>query len=296
MSYSKKIILTGATGLIGKEAIQPLKDLGFDIYALTIDKFNPDCGITWISCNIFDENSLKDIFEKIKPEYLLNFAWCTTEDYLTSNLNFDFLKAGLNLLKYFKLNDGKRVVFTGSYFEYDPYESIFDEYKSKINPNTIYGKCKNFLRETISLYCSQNEISFAWTRFFNIYGINENPKRLVPYIINNLITNKEVIIKSSNITKDYLYSKDVAKATIKLLDSKTEGIVNICSGTSLTIKDITILIAKKLNKESLLRFNYEISNKEYTGIGNNNRLLSEVGYKTQYTLDSGLDEILRTKL
>ena len=39
---SKKVLLTGATGLIGKEIIQPLKELGYEISALTIDENNPD--------------------------------------------------------------------------------------------------------------------------------------------------------------------------------------------------------------------------------------------------------------
>ena len=58
-TMSKKILLTGVTGLIGKEVIPNLLEMGYDISALTIDEVNPDCGVNWIKCNLFDE-SLKD--------------------------------------------------------------------------------------------------------------------------------------------------------------------------------------------------------------------------------------------
>ena len=61
---NKKVLLTGATGLIGKEIITPLKERGFEIYALTIDKNNPG-GVNWIFCNLFDENSVKKALEEV---------------------------------------------------------------------------------------------------------------------------------------------------------------------------------------------------------------------------------------
>ena len=38
-------------------------------------------------------------------------------------------------------------------------------------------------------YCLKNNIDFCWARIFYVYGKNENPKRIFPYIINNLKEN-----------------------------------------------------------------------------------------------------------
>ena len=118
MNYSKKVLVTGATGLIGKELAKPLQEEGFDVYALTIDENNVDNGIHWIKGDLFDKENIKLIVEKVKPEYLLNMAWATTGDYLKSDINYKFLNAGINILEHFKDNGGRRAVFAGTCFEY----------------------------------------------------------------------------------------------------------------------------------------------------------------------------------
>ena len=162
---NKKVLLTGATGLIGKEIITPLKERGFEIYALTIDKNNPG-GVNWIFCNLFDENSVKKALEEVKPTHLLNFAWATTGDYLTSEINFEFVKAGLNLIKIFKENGGNRAVYAGTCFEYEFKDKPLKEGGS-LNPQTLYAVSKNALHQMTEEYCRINNISCIKINLFN---------------------------------------------------------------------------------------------------------------------------------
>ncbi|AKL97711.1 NAD-dependent epimerase/dehydratase family protein [Endomicrobium proavitum] len=289
---TKKVILTGATGLIGKEVIEPLKKSGFDIYALNIDKNNPDNGVNWIECNIFNYAQIKSVFEKVKPEYLLNFAWATVGDYLSSNINFDFLKAGLELLKHFAANGGKRAVFSGTCFEYKFKNSPLKE-TDDLNPETVYAKCKNYLRELSELYCKQNNINFGWGRIFYVYGHKENEKRLTAHIIKSIKENKEVIINAGSLVKDYMYSKDIGAAFAKFLDSGVSGAVNICTGKGISLADYALTIADKFNRKDLIKILNEPSNQPPFIVGDNLRLINEVGYKTQYALSAAIDNILK---
>lgn len=292
MNSSKKVLLTGATGLIGKETIEPLKEAGFSVYALTIDDKNPDNGVNWIPCNIFNEDSLKAAFETVKPQYLLNFAWCTTDDYLTSDLNFEFVKAGLNMLKYFSVNGGKRAVYTGTCFEYEFKQELLKE-SDRLNPGTIYAKCKNHLKELAQMYCEKARISFAYGRIFYVFGKNEHPKRLTSVIIKNLKTNKEVTINNGALIKDYMYSKDIAGAFVKLLDSEVNGAVNICTGKGISLEDYAMMFAKKLGKEEFLNIQYQVTPQPPCIVGDNSRLINEVGYVVKYTTETAIQDILK---
>lgn len=291
MNCSKKVILTGASGLIGKETIKPLQESGFEVYALTIDKVKPDNGVHWINCNLFDEHSVKAAFEEVKPEYLLNFAWCTTEDYLTSNINFEFVKAGLNMLKCFKENGGKRAVFTGTCFEYKFKDEPIRE-DDELNPATVYAKCKNALRLLSEAYCEQNEIEFGWGRIFYVYGHGEHEKRLTSFIINNLKNDKEVVINNGGLIKDYMYTKDIAGAFVEFLDTNVVGCVNICTGKGISLKDYAMTIAKRLGKENLLTIKQEPTTQPPVIVGDNRRLLDEVGYDLKYSTTDAINEIL----
>ena len=288
---NKKILLTGVTGLIGKEVIKPLLDFGYEISAITIDDNNPDCGVNWIKCNLFDENSLKNTFEKVKPTHLLNFAWATTGDYLTSNINFEFVKAGLNLLKYFKENGGKRAVFVGTCFEYQFKDELLKETDS-LNPQTVYAKSKNCLRTLAQAFCEQNEISFGYGRIFFVFGRKENEKRLTAHIIKSLREDKEVNIINGDFVRDYMYAKDIAGAFAKFVDSNVEGMVNICTGKGISLKDYALTIGKKLKRENLINIKYEALDQPMFIVGDNSRLLNEVGYKIQYPFEKAIDEIL----
>ena len=244
MTCSKKVLVTGATGLIGKELIKPLKDAGFDIYGITIDENNPDNCVNWIKGNLFDDDFLKSTFEKIKPEYLLNMAWCTTGDYLKSDLNYQFLNAGINLLKNFRDNGGKRAVFAGTCFEYKFKNQPLKENDELESEKTVYTFCKNKLHEIAQYFCEQNDISFGWGRIFYVYGRGEDKTRLTGMVIDKLSKDEEVIIKSGSLLKDYIYSKDIAGAFVKFLDSDVEGNVNICTGKSVSIRDFVLVISE----------------------------------------------------
>lgn len=284
MNYSKKVLVTGATGLIGKELAKPLLEAGFDVYAITIDENNPNNGIHWIKGNLFDENSIKLIMEEVKPEYLLNMAWCTTGDYLKSDLNYKFLTAGLNLLKYFKDNGGKRVIFAGTCFEYKFKEEPLKETDELEVEKTVYTFCKHKLHEIAEYFCKQNNISFGYGRIFYVYGKNEDKTRLTGMIIDKLSKNEEVVIKSGSLIKDYMYSKDIANAFVALLNSDVEGSVNICTGNPISIKDFALEIGKQMGKENLIIFQDEPSNQPPVIVGDNTRLTEDVGYNLKYDL------------
>lgn len=292
MNCCKKVLVTGATGLIGKELAEPLKKAGFDVFSITIDENNPNNGIHWIKGNLFDENCIKSVMEQIKPEYLLNLAWCTTGDYLKSDINYKFLDAGINLLKYFKDNGGKRVVFAGTCLEYKFKDSPLKETDTLDTEKTIYTSCKNKLHETAEHFCKKNNISFGYGRIFYVYGRNEDKTRLTGMIIDKLSKNEEVIIRSASLYKDYMYSKDIAGAFVALLNSNVEGPVNICTGKAISIKDFALEIGKQMGKENLIKFKNEISNQPPLIIGDNTKLMKIVGYNYRYDLKRGIREIL----
>ncbi|MBR3654828.1 MAG: NAD(P)-dependent oxidoreductase [Elusimicrobia bacterium] len=292
MNCCKKVLVTGATGLIGKELAEPLKKAGFDVFSITIDENNPNNGIHWIKGNLFDENCIKSVIEQIKPEYLLNMAWCTTGDYLKSDINYKFLDAGINLLKYFKDNGGKRVVFVGTCFEYKFKDTPLKETDDLDTEKTVYTSCKNKLHEIAEHFCKINNISFGYGRIFYVYGRNEDKTRLTGMIIDKLSKNEEVIIKSGDLYKDYMYSKDIAGAFVALLNSNVQGSVNICTGKAISIKDFALEIGKQMGKENLIKFKNEISNQPPLIIGDNTKLMKIVGYNYRYDLKRGIREIL----
>ncbi len=292
MPYSKTLFVTGATGLIGKELWEPLTQAGFEVYALAIEDNLPQVPhIHWLKGNLFDPKSVADLMAQIKPQYLLNMAWATTGNYQVSNINFDFLCAGISLLKSFAANGGKRVVFAGTCLEYAPQTRPLKE-TDPIAPPVPYALCKQLLFQATQSFCAQNNLSFACGRIFYVYGRGEAPTRLTASIINSLKNNQTVSIKYSQLTKDYMYTKDIAAAFTALLDSNVQGAVNICTGTGISLAQYATAIAKALGKENLLDLQTLPTTQPLQIVGDNTRLTQEVGFTPRYTLEKALPEIL----
>lgn len=293
----RKILLTGPTGLIGKYAIEPLLEAGFEVFAVSSKSKEADSKINWVKADLLYFADIKRVFEEVKPEYLLHFAWDTTPgSYLESNLNFDWVQSSLEMLKQFKQHGGKRAVFAGTCFEYEfEYEILGAPLKedTKLNPTSTYAKCKNHLNGLATLYSMKNDISFGWGRIFYVYGENEQEKRLIPYVINCLSHDKEFSTSAGELIKDYMFAEDIAGAFVKFLDTEVEGCVNICTGKPVALKEIVSLIAKKLGKEHLVTFENKGTKEPGRILGDNSRLANEVGFVPKYSLSQGLDKVLK---
>ena len=292
MPYSKTVFVTGATGLIGQELWAPLTQAGFEVYALAVEDNLPRVPhIHWLKGNLFDAPAVAALLAQVHPRYLLNMAWATTGDYQTSNINFDFLCAGIQLLKSFAAAGGKRVVFAGTCLEYAPQNRPIKE-TDPIAPPVPYALCKQLLYQATQSFCLQNGLSYACGRIFYVYGKNEAPTRLTASIIQALQNNQPVSIKHAQLTKDYMYTKDIAGAFTALLDSCVQGAVNICTGEGISLAQYATQIARLLNKENLLTLQTLPTNQPLQTVGDNTLLLREVGFTPNYTLQTALSEIL----
>ncbi len=290
-SKEKRVLLTGGTGLIGSQVPEALQSHGFDVYGLTIDRDNPDSGVHWIKGDVFDAACIDAIFNEVKPQYLLNLAWCARDDYLTSNLNYQFRDAGISLLKLFAKHGGRRAVYAGTCFEYAFKNTPLKE-DDALDPQSVYANCKNELCLVASQFAMESGLSFGWGRIFYVYGKNEHPTRLTASIINSLKQNEKVCVRTSQLKKDYLYTKDIAGAFAAFLDSSVEGVVNICSGKALSLKEYATAIARQMNKCELLECATEPTSQPPIIVGDNARLLREVGYLPRYDLETAIKEIL----
>lgn len=289
---ARKIFITGATGLIGRELAAPLAAAGFDVYATTSQERRTENGYTWLRLNVFDHAGIRDALRAIRPQYLLNLAWAATGDYLTNPVNYDFLSAGVNLARCFADCGGERAVYAGTCFEYAFRNEPLKETDPLDPDRTDYTFCKNKLREIARRLFAKAGVGFGYGRIFYVYGRNEHPARLTPTLIRRLSAGERVNITAGPLVKDYLYTKDIAAAFVRLVDSHVEGPVNICGGRGITIRDYALAIARRLGREDLLDFADETAGQPPVIVGDNTRLVQEAGFTPRYTLNSALDEIL----
>ena len=288
----KRVLLTGASGFIGRQTIPFLIEKGYEIHAVVhntkIKKLNKNSNILYHKCNILNLEEQERMISEIRPTHLLHFAWYTNSyDYLSSLENIKWFNASLNLLYNFEMYGGDRAVCAGTCIE---------------NTESPYAICKTNLRDTLAVMNDyldnfidvSFDLSYAWGRIFYPYGIYEKQERLIPYIINSLLQNNMTLCTSGEQIRDFMYVEDIANAFVTLLDSDVEGEFNICSGISVKLKDVIEFIGKKLNRKNLIRIGaLDYRENEIMEIkGCPSRLKKELKWSPKYSLNEGLDKTI----
>lgn len=287
----RRVLLTGATGLIGKEAIVPLLKNGFEVYAVSSREAPPwPPGVHGISEDILFRGGPEKIVSVVRPTHLLHFAWETKSGYLSSPLNCQWLESSLELLRQFHSYGGKRAVFSGTCFEYMFGNTPLRE-EDATSPSSLYARCKHLLHHQAEQYALQNGVLFSWGRIFYVFGKREHPGRLMPHVLDALAHDKPVIINAGSLVRDYMYAPDVASAFVSLLCSDVSGTVNVCSGQGVTIENFVLAMAKRAGKAHLVVNANTPHDQPPFIVGDNTRLLKETGYRYGYTLNSAFEEV-----
>lgn len=290
---TRRILLTGGSGLIGQYALEPLVALGYEVFAVSR---KPDSassrGVRWLTADLLDSEGRSRVFREARPDLLLHLAWDTRPGiYLESDENFIWVAAGLEMLRLFRKYGGKRVVFAGTCFEYAFADRLLRE-DGPTAPVSTYAKCKLYLNRLAAVFCGKNGISYGWGRIFYVYGKNEQPGRLTPSVIAAARGGEPLVIKGGSLIRDYMYAGDIAGAFAAFLSSEVEGEVNICTGKGIMLEDYCRALARMAGKEENLRFADQPGNQPPRIVGDAGRLRDEVGFGPRYDLDAGFAEML----
>jgi nucleoside-diphosphate-sugar epimerase len=291
----KQVLLTGASGFIGRHTILPLVTRGYEVHCICSttkpDAIPDEKHVIWHKVNLFDRNDIKILFDTVSPSDLIHLAWeVTPGSYLESINNFDWLVASLHLLKEFAESGGARAVCAGTCFEYDLRYGYCNEILTPAVPATFYGSCKHQLQSIGEKYADKKGFDFAWGRIFYPYGPHEYPTRLVPSVVQSLLNNEPAQCTHGNQIRDFLHVADVADAFAAILDRRITGVINIGSGRPVSIKELVMQIARLLGKEDAIRWGSLPArvNEPPFIVADNGRLEKEVRWCQKYSLEEGI--------
>jgi nucleoside-diphosphate-sugar epimerase len=289
----KRILLTGARGFIGSHTLPLLRELDYEVHAVT--SHLPDIEsnqIQWHQCDLLDVEQTQALVAAIRPSHLMHFAWSVPPKlYWTSPENTRWKQASFQLLSAFVQHGGQRAVLAGSCAEYEwKYWYLSEFITPTRHPGTLYGQEKSNLRTLCERLA--NDCSIAWGRIFFTFGQREAPTRLVPSVIQSLLENRPALCTHGKQVRDYLYVEDVADAFVRLLESDLNIPVNIASGRPLTIRALVSAIAEKLNQPELVQFGAlpTAKNDPPVLVADVSILYAILGWQPKFSLDDAIEK------
>ena len=254
------VLLTGATGFVGRQVLRALVDRGCSVRLIV--RAGSETRVRATS-GIEDVIQTDDLFREtpqwwadccLGVDTIIHAAWFAVPgEYLQSEKNVDCLNGTLNLAKGAAAADVRRIVGVGTCFEYDLTDGVLST-TTPLRPLSPYAEAKAAAFLALSQYCAAQNMAFAWCRLFYLYGEGEDARRLVPYIRAQLSAGQPAQLTSGTQIRDYLDVRVAGERIVATALSHREGAVNICSGIPTTVRQLAESFADEYGRRDLLAF------------------------------------------
>ena len=228
--FMNKILITGASGFIGRYVVEKLSLNNQEI--IKVDRSLGDIGdeTTWTS---FPE---ANIVIHLAGRSFVPDSWIRPEEYFKSNL-----LGTIGALNYCRKHNA-RLIFLSSYM-YGNVKNMPIPENAELIAKNPYALSKKFCEEACNFYSDNFNIGVTIFRPFNVYGHGQPDDFLIPSILQQIKEGKEIHVKDLKPKRDYVYVEDVVDAIIKSIDYKGEHcLFNIGSGVSHSVHELIDII------------------------------------------------------
>ena len=299
-----RILITGGNGFIGSHVLESLLQDGENDIGITLRTTSNIWRIKRIiqerdiALFYLENESIEEIISMFKPEIVIHLSV-----YYKKNHNYDDIAEMLetNIIFPTKILDSmvknglKFFINTGTTTEFLIEEKYLTS-NSKISPSNLYSATKVAFEEILKYYTLHQGIQSITLKLAYPYGPKDNPKKLIPYLINCAIKGETAKATLGEQNLDYIYVKDIANAYKAAVDfiirkwNKYEVFI-IGSGKSIPLREIAKLI-NEISNNLLVEwgaFPYDQSESYHVRI-DPTKALNVLGWKPLFSLRDGIIE------
>ena len=220
-----RIFVTGASGFIGRAAINQFLQEGHEVIALSRDGNIPSERRLAVLCGDLAAVS-QEWFSGPAIDALVHCAWVATPgEYLASPLNARFVEWSLEFLRALSRARVRRFIGVGTCLECPPSNETLPEEWDFLDfvPDSPYARAKQKWLRLLREWAQLEGVSLAWARLFYPYGPGEHLNRFPSFLIRKLKQGESVVVNTPESIKDYVYITDVAQALGVLAASEKSG-------------------------------------------------------------------------
>lgn len=241
----KRVIITGATSMIGLALIEECIKQNTEVYAVIRENSGkagrlPDSTLIHrVSCELERLEELSNLLPKgCDAFYHIAWGYTGANRNKSTELQSKNIAYTLEAVKAAKALECGKFIGAGSQAEY----GVLDVEKigpdSPVHPTTPYGASKLAAGQLAFMLGRELGISCIWPRIFSVYGIYEKESAMVASCLRKMMADEETSFTPGEQRWDYLYSKDAGRAFYLMGEwGKDQSVYCIGSGQARPLKE-----------------------------------------------------------
>lgn len=298
----KKVVITGASSMIGTALIQYLISQGIEVLAITrrmtkeLEKFEKigKCKVAF--CDLTNISDFEIIKYDTDYEVFIHLAWQGTFgksrqcEYIQSQ-NIEYTLDCVKLAHSLGCNTFLGV---GSQAEYGIVEGVIN-YKTPTNPNTPYGIAKLAAGKMSRHYAQSLGMKHVWVRIFSVFGPHDNPNTMIMSSISNFLSGKPMEYTEATQMWNYLYVEDAARGIALACDKGQDGEVYcIAHSWNDQLKEYIRILRNMIIPKTRVEFGKVLynSSKPVELNVDTTREEKELGFIPKYSFYSGIEKTI----
>ena len=305
MLKGKRILVTGASGVIGLELVKQLEQLG----ALVISVDKRTLPLDNIPNNIYHVQAdlVKGIprtLQEYKPHIVFHLAAVferSDEDagYWKENFNNNVLLSHNLLQAMVEIGTVEKFIFASSYLIYDPTQYAnrtsvrYLKESDLLYPRNLVGAAKLFFEQELAfVYHADRAFETLSARIYRVYG--KGSRDVISRFIRAALREETLDVYSPKNTFDFIYAKDVAVGLILLAsaeEARYMSSVNLGTGKPHSITDVIAVLSEFLPDLSVTFRSDKVFTPEQSA-ANTGRLDYLTKWLPQTSLRQGIKEIV----
>lgn len=315
------VLITGAAGFIGCETSLNLLKQGYEVIGIDNinDYYDPTLkyerlerlehkNFKFYKEDISNFKSLKSIFEKHKPHYVINLAAQAGVRYSLENPH-SYAESNLvgfvNILeccRYLKESNKefKHLVYASSSSVYGGNEKVpFEETDEVCDPRSLYAASKRSNELMAHTYASLFKIPCSGLRFFTVYGPWGRPDMSPMLFAKNILDGQPIkVFNHGDLWRDFTYIGDIVEGVVRLTFHQAKGdipaeIYNIGNSQPIQLLEYIQTMEKVLNKKAILDLQDWPATEVYKTYACTKKLKKAVGYQPNTCLEDGLNKFAK---
>ncbi len=302
----RRVAVTGAAGVIGREMLSRLIASGAEVLSLDRKPLAPELAahVTHVQVDLAEGGM--DEIRAFAPTEIYHLAAAFERsveepDFWLPNYRDNIVVAHRLHTLLRELSSVETYVFASSYLIYRPDLYLYDtpqetarrlKEDDPVNPRNLCGAAKFLAEREIDflLHVDRLPLRTVSARIYRVYG--RGSRCVISRWVRALLRREEIQVFNAAGRFDYVFAGDVAEGLLRLGASpRAKGVINLATGRSRRVAEVVEVLRRSLNADGLIRSGADTGPFEASE-ADTSRLEAATGWKPATTIEDGISQVL----